>query len=194
MTAVPSRQELVRRLSATTDVTQYRLHFAALLASASKLPDPDFIVVGGSAIEVYTVGAYTSGDIDIACRHADALSRALETWGFTRQGRAWVSEELRLYVDPVRWPYTGSTEHTRVMTTPFGPVRLAAIEDLVVKRLSSAKHWGQPGDLEHARLLCARYFDILDWDYLMRFAREHQVAEMAQEMREALQHGRGTKS
>jgi len=34
------------------------------------------------------------------------------------------------------------------MSHPYGPVRLAAIEDLLVKRLASAKHWKVRGDFD----------------------------------------------
>lgn len=186
MSSPPSYDELQASLSAARDQTKYRLYFAALLASAARIPLGEFIVVGGSAIEIYTVGEYTSGDIDIVSTHGERVRGALQSWKFKGEGRGWWSEELSIYVDLVSWPYTGSMERTTLMTTPYGVVRLAAIEDLLVKRLSSTKHWKQAGDLEHAKMLAFQFFDRIDWEYVERFAREHAVGELAGQLRAAV--------
>jgi hypothetical protein len=187
VSASVSTRELKAKLSAAPDETRYRLYFAALLAAHAEVPPDDFYVVGGSAIEIYTAGQYTSGDIDIVSSKSERLRAALRSWGFGREGRVWISEDLRLVVDLVRSPYTGSAERTTLMTTPYGPVRLAAIEDLLVKRLASAKHWKQPGDLKHAMLLALQFLDRIDWAYVESFAREHDVGEMAGELRAAVE-------
>jgi hypothetical protein len=178
-------EELKANLRAAEDETRYRLYFEALLGREAGAPAEGFVVVGGSAIEAYTTGRYASGDIDIVATHGERVEEVLRAWGFRRHGRVWTNEELRLVVDLVKLPYTGNLEKTRVLLTSFGPVRLAAVEDLLVKRLSSAKHWKQPGDLEQAKLLALQFFDSIDWAYVERFAREHDVGEIADALREA---------
>ena len=179
-------EELKARLAAAPDPTQYRLYFAALLAQSATIPPDDFVVVGGSAIEVYTVGEYTSGDIDIVSSQHERLRSILESWGFRRGGRVWTHEELGLVVDLVPHPYTGSFERTTIVTTPHGPIRLAAIEDLIVKRLASAKHWKEKDDFEHAKLLAVAFRDRIDWDYVEDFATQANVADFLARLREAI--------
>jgi len=53
-------EDLVAKLETARTPTELRLHFSALLAQASEVPADDFIIVGGSAIEIYTRGEYTS--------------------------------------------------------------------------------------------------------------------------------------
>ncbi len=170
--------ELKSKLSVAADETQRRLFFAALLRAEAGVPVDDFIVVGGSAIEIYTVGKYTSGDIDIVSSEDEKIGAVLRSWQFEKGGRVWVSETLQIVVDLVKHPYTGSAERTTVGATPFGPVRIAAIEDLLVKRLSSYKHWKEKGDYAHAMLLALQFRDTLDWPYVEKFGKEHDVGEL----------------
>jgi len=57
--------EVVEKLKPARSPTEQRLHFSAILATAAGASTDEFIVVGGSAIEFYTDGRYTSCDIDI---------------------------------------------------------------------------------------------------------------------------------
>jgi hypothetical protein len=181
-----SEAELTDRLGAAASPTQFRLFFAALLRVQAGVSPDRFYVVGGSAIEVYTVGRYTSGDIDIVTDQDEAVRRVLRHWRFSRQARVWAHDRLSLVVDLVKWPYTGSEAHTTLASTPYGPVRLAAVEDLLVKRLSSTKHWRIPGDMEHAKMLAAEFGVSMDWSYVEKLARDHDVGELLAEVRQAV--------
>lgn len=189
-----SFDELRARLATAPDETQRRLYFAATLASEAGMQGDEFIVVGGSAIELYTVGEYTSGDIDIVSVDSAKLRTILGKWGFARAGRGLEHADLRLFVDFVRYPYTGNVAKTRLMSTPYGTVRVAAVEDLVVKRLASTKFWKVEGDLEHAKLLAYLLYDTIDWAYLEEYARREQVWDLAEELQVAARRGRGSKA
>jgi hypothetical protein len=138
-------------------------------------------------MEIYTVGRYTSGDIDIVSDERERLIRVLLHWEFKRPSRVFESTELGLVIDLVKPPYTGSVERTTLATTPFGPVRLAAIEDLLVKRLSSTGNWSRKSDLEHAKMLALQFADSLDWGYIEQYARVHSVLELAKQLRALVQ-------
>lgn len=186
MTPALSYDELRAGLASASTPTERHVFFAAMLRVAAEVPDSNFFVVGGSAIEVYTVGRYSSGDIDIVCADARAVETVLRQWRFKREARVWVHEELGIVVDLVKPPYTGSPTRTTLVTTPFGPVRLAAIEDLLVKRLSSYRHWEAKEDIEHAKLLAVQFADRLDWDYIEEFAKDHRVVDLARSLRRAV--------
>jgi hypothetical protein len=186
MTSTISLAELKAKLEVATSETQRRLYFAALLRGAAGVPLDDFCVVGGSAVEVYSVGEFTSGDIDLVSESKEKFERVLEGWGFKRRStRTWSSSDLRIFIELLKAGYEGNFGKTTLMPTPFGPVRLAAIEDLLVKRLSSVKHWRRASDLDHAKYLALEYFDRIDWAYVERFAGHHDVAEMAAELHES---------
>ncbi len=180
------KREVGALLLGEGDTTRRLLIFAALLSGESELREDTVIVVGGSAIELYTRGAYVSGDVDLVAPDLDRVSSALRRWGFRKEGRLWLREDWKLAVDLVGTPYTGSSTRTWTVTTPYGPVRLAAIEDLLVKRLASAKHWRQPGDLEHAALLGKRFQDSIDWTYAREQAERYAVADLLRALEQEL--------
>jgi hypothetical protein len=184
-----SYEDVTRAVRIAPSPTQGRVHFAALLAGAAEVDPDDFIVVGGSAIEFHTVGEYTSGDIDIVSSRSDALRTVLHQWKFTGGPRVWLNEDLGIVVDLVKYPYTGDLARTQVYTTPYGMIRVAGIEDLLVKRLASAKHWKIPGDVEHAKLLALLYGDRLDWDYVRKFAALHDVEDFLEALLRAIERG-----
>lgn len=186
MSSSISYDELRAKLRAAPDQTRHRLYFAALLKEAGAVPTDQFFVVGGSALEIYTVGEYTSGDIDIVSSQHERLREVMRSWNFKKEGAVLANEELKLVVDLTGYPYTGSIERTTVFITPYGSIRLAAIEDLLVKRLASAKHWKRPGDLDHAKLLAELFWTRMDWDYVEQFAGEQDVSDLLARLREAI--------
>lgn len=181
-----SYEELTQELSASSTPTERRLHFVALLAREAAWTTDHFVIVGGSAIEIYTSGRYTTGDIDLVLAGTTPPDRVLRSWRFRAQGRIWFNDELGIVVDFVKPPYTGDLDRSQILTTPFGPVRVAAIEDLLVKRLASAKHWHRPGDLDHAKMLGLAYRDRIDWGYVEDLAATYDVRDVLADLRAAL--------
>ncbi len=186
MTPALSFEDVRARLEAAENVTQRRLYFSALLATAAAVPTDEFFVVGGSAIEFYTVGEYTSGDIDIVSSRNERLRKVLVKWGFRRTGRVWSHDGLGLVVDLNAYPYSGDAARTQVVATPYGAIRLAALEDLLVKRLISAKFWKIKEDFEHAKLLAFEFGDRMDWKYVEAYAGREDVLDFLAVLRSAV--------
>jgi hypothetical protein len=173
-------REVEAALNQAAGEDQRILFFVALLRKEAGLGLDDIVVVGGSAIELYTEGSYVSGDIDI-CAPREPLATALAAWGFKRPGREWARLDWRVVLDIVgRFP-SGSMRHTRVLDTPYGSVRVGAVEDLIVRRLALVKFWNEPQEYQNARLLIA--LPGLDWEYLSETADREGVAEVLTELR-----------
>lgn len=179
-------EEVVVAVRKARSPTEGRIYFAALLASAAGVPPDDFIVVGGSAIEFHTVGEYTSSDVDIVSSRWSGLRDVLRGWRFTGGLRVWVNVDLGIAVDLVKHPYTGDIGRTHVVSTPYGEIRVAGIEDLLVKRLASTKHWKVAGDFEHARLLAVLYREKIDWAYVGQLAKTYDVEDVLAVLMKAL--------
>jgi hypothetical protein len=154
------------------------LYFVALLRREANLGPDDVIVVGGSAVEIYTEGAYVSGDIDV-CAPRQMVSAVLNRWGFTQPGREWARLDWKVVLDVVGPQVSGSMRLTRVVETPYGPVRVSSIEDLIIRRLALGKFWNEPKEYRNALLLAV--LPGINWPYLEDCAsRENLVAEVAQ--------------
>jgi hypothetical protein len=168
--------------SEPTEARQIRA-FAALLARESGLGSEGLTVVGGSALEIYTEGAYVSQDVDLLVENHTRVERVLRQWGFARAGMYWTSPNFRFSVQIVGRFDSGSRSRNRILSTRYGRIRLAAIEDIVVKRLIEARHWNRPAALAEAILAVERYGARMDWDYVALIAKKDGVADLAADVR-----------
>jgi hypothetical protein len=186
----------VRRvILGTEDQTERKVRFMALLTSNLPKIGPRPVLAGGSAIEVYLDGVLRTGDLDVVY-DVGALKEILKSWKFERGGglRSWVNDELGLAVDMVGKELNGSYERVTTITTPYGPATIIGIEDLVLKRLASAKFWKVPTDFEQAYLLMNAHGDRIDWDYLEEGAKSVGVRDLLDELKRALRSKRSRRS
>src|SRR5713226_2461803 len=51
-------------------------------------------LVGGQAVETYTAGQFTTGDIDITTTDREATEEVLKQIGFKQQGMVWLNEPV----------------------------------------------------------------------------------------------------
>ncbi len=119
------------------------------------------ILVGGGAVELYTSGGYTTGDLDfvgsVSTRVADALARA----GFARAGRHWVHDAGEVFLE---FPSDTLGPDERVAWFDVAGERLwvIAVEDLLVDRLGCWQYWKSAVDGVNAWLLWRAWGSRLD--------------------------------
>ena len=108
------------------------------------------IVVAGEAVELYTQGLYTTGDIDLKGRK-ETLEAILAEWDFVRQGRIWVSKEYGIYID---WLEGSLDEGDKaenktniIALDDEDEIRVVSLEDLIIYRLCAAKYWNDQDSL-----------------------------------------------
>jgi hypothetical protein len=91
--------EIIEELYLIDDPVKKRAFFIAFLSSEiEKLGGKRPIVVGEEALEIYTQGAYTTGDIDLKAPK-EPLEKILKELEFKKIGRLWINEELDIYID-----------------------------------------------------------------------------------------------
>jgi len=144
------------------------------------------IIVGGYAVEVYSGGAYRTGDVDIIVEGgADLLRRALgmvEEW----RGRAWVCRGLGYAVDIVPRRYDKPKEPVRLRVGEWS-VYVEPPEESIVSCLCACVCWQSDLDCEKAAMVMAAQWDALDWEYLVRRAREEGVLPRLEEVRRVVE-------
>jgi hypothetical protein len=136
------------------------------------------VVVGGSAIEFYTEGAYVSGDVDLCVMEARrALTIRLRQEVMGQLGakggpRSW--EVAGAYVD-VLGPFESEARTpARTLAGPFGPIRVAPAEELLVERVLVSRY---PQEFPPA-MACAKKLAVagletqveIDWNEARRLA------------------------
>jgi hypothetical protein len=163
--------------------------FGALLARESRLGSK-LVVAGGSAIMVYSQGRYSSDDIDLVGEKRRIVP-VLRRWGFTPEedpdGRVyWRRDDLALAVDIIARPGrvgSGTSGPARTIMTREGPVRVSAVEDLIVRRLVFWSRGGRPELIDQAVGLLVEHGDEVDLEYLEGEVRYEKVEDAYRELR-----------
>lgn len=133
------------------------------------------VLVGGAAVELYTAGAYTTGDLDFAGEVTPRVARRLREAGFDKEGRSWrLGDDVFLEL-----PSSGLDPGARAMRLVVGDrsVLVLGVEELLLDRLAAWKHWGSEIDATNALLLWTQHRGRIDDDRLRRLAVEAGVED-----------------
>ena len=98
------------------------------------------VLVGGAAVELYTGGAYTTGDLDFVGHVSPSVAGALLEAGFRRQGRHWLREDGQSFLE---FPSSSLHEGEKAARhSLFGSeIVVVTPEDLIAERLDAWQHW-----------------------------------------------------
>lgn len=149
------------------------------------------IVIGGCALSYYTREVYFTADIDLAYADRDALDAVLKELDFKKQGRYWISEELKIAIEAPASGLPGEDSTVEVVEVADNfYCRIIGIEDLIIDRLNACKYWKSEIDCEMVELLIERYAKELDWGYLEKkgaMPNNNTVAELLELRKKAEQ-------
>jgi hypothetical protein len=167
----------VADVAADTDPTRKAAKLASLCSALFRERGIELVVVGGSAIELLTDGAYTSGDLDL-CRLTPAalpLRQRQEIMGeLGAQGgpRSW--QVAGLFVDLLGILESLARTPLRKLEGPYGVVQIVQPEELLVERvLVSVYPQAHPPARVCAKILAALALKgqvAMDWQEVRRLA------------------------
>lgn len=138
------------------------------------------VLVGGGAVELYTAGAYVTGDVDLI-GDRDSLVPLLEAAGFHRIDRLFMREDLELAVDLVGLSQRQGETNQELDVRGY-KVLMVSVEDAIVDRLLAAEYWKSPTDWEQAVLLYEAHKTTLDRRRLEDRARANEVERTLRDM------------
>ncbi|TMI18042.1 hypothetical protein E6H32_07095 [Candidatus Bathyarchaeota archaeon] len=134
-------------------------------------------LVGGQAVETYTAGQFTTGDIDITTTDQEATEEILALLGFKREGMVWINEAISVAVHIVDM-VPKRVEKVRTIHVRNYAVRVVGVEELIIDRLAAAKFWKSQRDAEQAKALLSGFSKSIDVKYLRRRAKEEKVDDV----------------
>ncbi|MGB5814115.1 MAG: hypothetical protein WBH85_14290 [Thermoanaerobaculia bacterium] len=110
------------------------------------------ILVGGAAVELYTGGAYSTGDLDFVGNVPPAVAAALREAGFERRGRHWMHEAGEIFIE---FPSSGldSGEESVILEVEDQRVVVVDPEALIADRLAAWQVWKSAEDGVNAWLI-----------------------------------------
>ena len=132
------------------------------------------VLVGGAAVELYTGGAYRTGDLDFVGTPGPEVVNLLESAGFQRLGRHWVNEQHKVFLE-FPGEALGELESTAVIRVGAHSVLIVSLEDLIVDRLAAWRFWKSDIDAINAYLLARAQGVELDEVRLRRLAENADV-------------------
>ena len=140
-------------------------------------PEDVPILVGGSAVELYTGGAYTTVDLDFVGHVPPLTSRALVEVGFEKHGKNWIHEGAQLFLE---FPSSslGGDEREAILTVDRFRIQIVSPEDLLVDRLAAWKYWESPIDGVNSFLLYRAQYDFLDEEHLENRSKTEDVVDV----------------
>ncbi|HOP56230.1 MAG TPA: DUF6036 family nucleotidyltransferase [bacterium] len=170
-------KEYLERLKNIEEPFKKRLFFVAILTESLKESGIRPIIVGGNALEFYTLGDYSTGDIDLVSHRITEIGNLLESWGFKRVGRHWYHLEFDIAVEiPDEYLAGDYSRLTSVKIEGF-TTYIIGIEDLIIDRLNACVHWSSLQDCEWVKELILLHKDDIDWDYLINRAKQEKTIE-----------------
>lgn len=181
--------ERLKELTSIEDPVKRRTLFVGILTDEiKKRGGKEPIVVGGLALEIYTQGSYTTGDIDIKAPK-EILETILREWQFIKKGRVWFNEDMDIYIDWLGAALDeGKEAEERVNSVIVGDsfeIKVISIEDLIIDRLNSCKWWKDEDSLMWAKVLLKVKIAMgepIDKEYLRKRASDDKVKELLEQL------------
>ncbi|MEW6106683.1 MAG: UbiD family decarboxylase, partial [Bacillota bacterium] len=108
------------------------------------------ILVGGCAVEFYTLGSYATQDVDVVVSGRDEFDEVLRSLRFSKGTgqRHWYSEELDLAIEAPASVLAGSLERVVAVEVEGFTVHIIGLEDLLMDRLRAFVYWQSAADGE----------------------------------------------
>lgn len=131
-------QEALVDITAETDPALKMLKLASLCGALGREQGVELVVVGGSAIELFTEGAYVSGDLDLCLASPPSIPLRLRQELMGRLGafggpRSW--QVAGMFVDLLGSFETLARTPLRRVAGPYGIVQVAQPEELLTERV-----------------------------------------------------------
>jgi hypothetical protein len=175
-------QQALTAVQAETDLNAKALMLTGLVSELFREQGFEPVVVGGSAVEFYTDGAYMSGDTDICwagistptMEQREAIMRQIPGIRSHGGGKSW--SYAGLWIDLLgEIDYLARREFV-IVESPFGEVLLIPVEDALVGRVYAARKYVSGYDEKDddcAKKLMAAVLGgsiPFDWDEARRIA------------------------
>lgn len=179
-------QELIREmhdLSRVSDYTEVRLGVASIITRAFEefgLEPP--VVVGGTAVSLYTLGGYGTVDVDLIVRSDFAVNDIMTDLGFARSGKDYYHPQLNVYVEFPSGEFSGTPERCMIysVASTTKPLYVIGVEDIILDRIESYVSTHNEDAKEWALRMMAGMYSEIDWSYFHHSAHERGILSQAE--------------
>lgn len=132
------------------------VELASFICSKLEEKNIEVVLSGGSCVEIYSRGDYTSYDIDLINRYNDTffkIKKVMEELGFIEEGKYFIYEGTPFFIEFPSGPLgVGDDYVTNIeeIKTKFGTLKLLTATDCIKDRLAAYYHWKDEQSLTQA--------------------------------------------
>ncbi|GAI09207.1 unnamed protein product, partial [marine sediment metagenome] len=164
-----------------------RLFFAAIISEfLQKNHRVDLVVVGGNAVEFYTLGSYSTEDIDIVVTNFGIVENLLQYLNFEKINRIWYREDIDISIDLTGSQLAGDPTRVSRVSIKGKTVQVIGLEDVIVDRLNAFIHWKSEQDGLWAQEIVAIHQEDIDWRYLEQRCKKEQITSALEEIKKKI--------
>lgn len=166
------------------NILQKQMTVAGVVSQAFQKFNLTPVVVGGLAVEFYTLANYLTRDIDMIIPGDQCANEAMSELGFKKRGSTWIlPEDPTIIVDFPGSPLGGSWDKVLPVELDSGErVYIISIEDIIIDRILAVKYWGDAE--EWAQYMMAAHYDDIDWEYCLKRADQELCLDVFKKMKE----------
>ena len=164
-----------------------QLYLAGAISAGFEERGISAVLVGGTVVEFYTAGEYSTADIDMILPPLGSkeIGAIMEELGFVRAGdyRHWSHPEIPF---PVEFPpgplQVGHlpVEELNELDVEGIKLKVLKVEDILLDRLVMAQEWSDAQAKVQAEMLMYAHYEEIDWPYLHRQAAKIAVLKILQ--------------
>lgn len=170
-------RDLLIQAAQTADPLERQMKVASIVSDELERRGTTCVMVGGSAVEFYTVANYMTQDLDMVATHTEDIHDVMTNLGFKNNGGTWFLPDYpNIIVEFPKGPLDGQWDRVQKIDVNGKLVRIISVEDILVDRASGVKFWNDPD--EWVKYIMVGHYDSIDWKYLNERAKEAGCQEI----------------
>ena len=189
MTLSHKIRHLLSQAIARQQQLERQLYLAAAISGGFEERGVPAVLVGGTVVEFYTAGGYTTADIDMVLPPLERkeIETVMEELGLVRTGdyRHWSHPQIPF---PVEFP-PGPLQIGQLVVEELNEIeiegtklKILKVEDILLDRMVMALEWDDLQAHVQAEMLMYAHYDEMDWPYIHRQASQIGVLKISQEI------------
>lgn len=166
-------QHLLHKATTIQDRLKRQLYVAVAISKSFEERGIYSVLVGGTVVEYYTAGGYTTGDIDMVLPPLEKweIKTVMEGLGFERfeDYRHWIHPKIQI---PVEFP-SGPLQIGQLLVQEVNEIevekiklKILKVEDILLDRLIMAQEWKDLQAQSQAEMLMYTHYNEIDWSYV----------------------------
>lgn len=175
----------LKSLSSWEDNLEKKLAVTGILTRAflaNELPAP--IVVGGTAVAVYTKGLYSTVDLDLISGNTEEVNEIMSAFGFKKAGKDYFHPEIDMYVEFPSRNLEGNLNMISeyIVDSTTDEIYIIGLEDIILDRVESFVSTNDLNSKEWAMRIMGGMYPHVDWSYLHKEAAERKVLSVLEKL------------